>query len=89
MTVDEFRELLRERGASLPDACPSCGGTAWGALDEELVLSIRRAGASGRYSIGHNPSEVLVVAPTCARCGWMAFYDGGILSGVSGIQPSS
>lgn len=89
MTVDEFRELLRERGASLPDACPSCGATEWGALDEELVLPIRRSSPVGRYGGGSDPSQVIVVTPTCTRCGWMVFYDRAVLSGEFSIQPGS
>lgn len=85
MTTDEFRELLETKGGVLPEQCPACGITKWGALDEELVLSIRRAAPAGRHGDGRNPTEVLVVAPTCLRCGWMIFFDSAVLSGVSRI----
>lgn len=89
MTPNELRELLRARGGNLPDVCPSCGGTEWGALDEELVLPIRRSAQVGRYGGGSDPSQVIVVAPTCTQCGWMVFYDRAVLSGEFSIQPGS
>jgi len=89
MSVEGFRELLEAKGGVLPDECPSCGITEWGALDEELVLSIRRAAPAGRHGDGRDPTEVLVVAPTCTRCGYMLFFDSAVLSGMSSIQPSS
>lgn len=90
MTSEQFRELLRARGGSLPDKCPSCGATEWGALNEELVLPIRRATPNGRYGTGSNPAEVVVIAPTCGKCGWIAaFLDSAVLSGETSIQAGS
>ncbi len=80
MTPDDFQQLLAARGGHLPSTCPSCGTGEWGSLDEILALRIRRS-TTGRYGGGADPGEVLVVAPTCGKCGYMVVYDSKLLKG--------
>jgi hypothetical protein len=60
-------------------SCPSCGKEDWAGLDQVLMLPIKRS-KRGRYKAESNPGEVLVVAPACRSCGYMALYDMGFLT---------
>ena len=70
MSPDEFRELLRAKGA--PVECPICGAEDWRGLDDVIDLPVRMAGSDEpRVRI----PGFAALAPSCGRCGHVRLID--------------